>query len=526
VAAWIGLAVALGVLVLHAWHFDFINDDAFISFRYADNLVRHGELTFNVGERVEGYTNFLWTMVMAGVLWVGGDPVPWSKGLGVVLSCGTLGVLFAFGRWWNRSQGGESPVHGAWWSALAPLLLAGNSAFACWSEGGLETALYTFLLTLGWTRYLFEVTTKARVPWSGVAVALAAMTRPEALMVLGVMGLHQLGVQAWVDRRWLPRRETWIWLGGFLVVFLPYLVWRYGYYGYPLPNTFYAKAGEPLWEAGWRYTSQFVTDFHVWVLVPLVLLPWRRVRHEVSLLALAAMIVLPYAVYITRVGGDFMALYRFYVPLLPMLAFVAQEGLANVWGAIAEAIAARSEGRVPPGARVRAVVLGLALLALVGQQNRTLTGEALEVGSKDGIDSIGWLKLFVGQTTAIGVYLRGAWPPETSIATTAAGVIPYYSQMRTLDLLALNDVYTAHNVPAHGKRPGHGKAAPEPYVLQWGPDILIWHPRMSRETPRSSPTEQQYWRARGYKFGHAQVPGLDPPHWSFFEKIADAPPAP
>src|SRR5690606_11734606 len=80
-----GLAVALGVLIAHAVHFDFINDDAFISFRYADNLVRHGELTFNPGERVEGYTNFLWTMVMAGVLALGGDPVPWSKGLGVAL---------------------------------------------------------------------------------------------------------------------------------------------------------------------------------------------------------------------------------------------------------------------------------------------------------------------------------------------------------------------------------------------------------------------------------------------------------
>ena len=59
------LLAAAGLLVGHALVFDFVNDDAFISFRYADNLVRHGALVFNPGERVEGYTNFLWVLLGA-----------------------------------------------------------------------------------------------------------------------------------------------------------------------------------------------------------------------------------------------------------------------------------------------------------------------------------------------------------------------------------------------------------------------------------------------------------------------------
>ena len=57
--------VAAAVLLPHAHLFDFVTDDAFISFRYARNLALHGQLVFNLGERVEGYTNFLWTVILA-----------------------------------------------------------------------------------------------------------------------------------------------------------------------------------------------------------------------------------------------------------------------------------------------------------------------------------------------------------------------------------------------------------------------------------------------------------------------------
>ena len=91
-----GLLGVCALLVVHAAVFNFVCDDAFISFRYADNLVRHGELVFNPGDPVEGYTNFLWTVLMAGVLALGLDPVLWSRVGGVVCAVSTLIVLARF----------------------------------------------------------------------------------------------------------------------------------------------------------------------------------------------------------------------------------------------------------------------------------------------------------------------------------------------------------------------------------------------------------------------------------------------
>ena len=65
------LLVAAAALIAHSLVFNFVTDDAFISFVYSRNLVEHGQLVFNLGERVEGYTNFLWTLWMAALLKLG-----------------------------------------------------------------------------------------------------------------------------------------------------------------------------------------------------------------------------------------------------------------------------------------------------------------------------------------------------------------------------------------------------------------------------------------------------------------------
>src|SRR5947207_91368 len=88
------LLFIIGALVLFAWWNRFIQDDAFISFRYADNLARGFGLVWNPGERVEGYTNFLWTIGMGAVLVLHGDPVVWSMILGLAAFAGSLFLTF------------------------------------------------------------------------------------------------------------------------------------------------------------------------------------------------------------------------------------------------------------------------------------------------------------------------------------------------------------------------------------------------------------------------------------------------
>ena len=80
----------LVVLVWHSLRFDFVTDDAFISFVYAKNLVEHGALVFNLDERVEGYTNFLWTLILALGMRLGVAPELSSRGLGTLCAAVTL----------------------------------------------------------------------------------------------------------------------------------------------------------------------------------------------------------------------------------------------------------------------------------------------------------------------------------------------------------------------------------------------------------------------------------------------------
>ena len=128
-------AVAAPVVIAHILVFNFVTDDAYITFVYARNLARHGQLVFNLGERVEGYTNFLWAVLLAGFMKIGLSPELVSRVLGAVFALGTLVVVVRIA----RRIGGDSP-----WNLIAPVLLAGCGAFACWSSGGLETAMFGF----------------------------------------------------------------------------------------------------------------------------------------------------------------------------------------------------------------------------------------------------------------------------------------------------------------------------------------------------------------------------------------------
>ena len=64
--SWSVLAAALVPLLLLTWRFDWLCDDAYITFVYARNLAEGHGLVYNPGEWVEGYSEFLWALVLAG----------------------------------------------------------------------------------------------------------------------------------------------------------------------------------------------------------------------------------------------------------------------------------------------------------------------------------------------------------------------------------------------------------------------------------------------------------------------------
>ncbi len=212
-------------------------DDAFISFRYAANLLEGQGLVFNPGERVEGYTNLSWTLLMAGLMALGVDPVLGSAALGLLCFSAVLPLTAAL------TQRAAAPG-GALIAVAAAALVALDPWAVLESVEGLETALYTLLLTAAAWRILCENEVQDSIPTahlgSGLLLSAAALTRPEAPMIAGL--LH-LGLLAGAPNRGLQLRRS-LWAALPVLLTLGALTaWRLSYYGDPLPNTFYAKTG-------------------------------------------------------------------------------------------------------------------------------------------------------------------------------------------------------------------------------------------------------------------------------------------
>ena len=126
--------------------------------------------------------------------------------------------------------------------------------------------LYGFLLAMGLWRVLVEAEDAERYPISALLFCLVSMTRPEGMMGVFLAGVA-MSVFAVVDRRWL---RIPMWAGVFLIPFGLYQWWRYEYFGWAYPNTYYAKLGlgnrfKPFgWNVrGWKYILKYLTEHDV-----------------------------------------------------------------------------------------------------------------------------------------------------------------------------------------------------------------------------------------------------------------------
>ncbi len=331
------LVLAMGLLVAHSLLFNFVTDDAFISFVYARNLARHGQLVFNLGERVEGYTNFLFTVLLALGITAGAPPEILSRVIGTL--AGGLGLLAA--AWLHRQVRADAPRAVSAWDALPALLLAGIPGYACWSSGGLETQLFTLLCTLGAAFYI--VAEPSEPPAAGrrdplliaaLLLGLSALTRPEGYLFFACCGLHRLFFAA-RSGRYLPQRRELLALAVFLLLTVPHLIFRRAYYGYFVPNTFYVKSsgGAGAWLQGGYYLFAFCRDLKLFVL-PLVYVaglfrPTTAAagRRYLQAGAVTYLISAPFLLYVASVGGDFMGLYRFMMPIVPLNVVCGALGL-------------------------------------------------------------------------------------------------------------------------------------------------------------------------------------------------------
>ena len=305
-------------------------DDAFISFRYARNLALGRGLVYNVGDRVEGYTNFLWTVLIAGIYRLTPLDAPViALALSLAAFVATLVVAYRLGVLLTEQGKGTARV------PVAVLLLVANSAFTEFATTGMETMAASLLVTLG--AYNLVRRDDARgAGQAGAFFAAATLTRPDHALFYAAAGIA-LGASVAAPSVAAARQgvgAVWRVAGSRMAAFVApvaglaaYLAWKVAYYGSIVPNTFYAKSVQhAYWRQGAAYAALFYLGNHFWVPTLLFLLwlgmPAAEPRARVFRRFAAASFVL-WNLYVLWVGGDFMD-GRFYVSLLPLVLLGAE----------------------------------------------------------------------------------------------------------------------------------------------------------------------------------------------------------
>lgn len=451
----IPVAGAIAVLTWLAALRRFVLDDAFISFRYADHLARGLGLVWNPGEAVEGYTNFLWTVWMALPHGLGADPVVFAWTSGLVLFTLGLGVTYLMA----RRLLGELAA----WAVL--LLVGTHPTFSAYATGGLETQLQAVLfVTAVWLALVLGEEggwRPAPAALLSLLFAAALLTRLDSGVMVAIVGgatVVELG-RSPLPARARARVAAALTVPALLVVGV-WLLWKLHMYGAILPNTFHVKTdGGGALAQGLGYVRHFSFSYLYVLFAALAGIFARRLLRAADrrLVAPAALAV-AWTGYLAWIGGDFME-FRMFVPIVPILMTL----MVFVVFAVT---------------RSRAVRVALLLLLAAGSVRH-----ALYFTRVDGIDEIRSLAEMIESPArdwdGVGRRLGELFDrPDCAvvIATTAAGAIPYYSRLETVDMLGLNDRYVARHGRQLGDRVGHTRMAPLDYLLERRVDLIAGHP--------------------------------------------------
>lgn len=448
VAVWLPLLVCGALLVARAWHYlFFIEDDAFISLRYSQHLLEGRGLTWNDGEYVEGYSNLLWVL---------GTSLLGLFGMDLLVALRALGLAGAL-----AAVGAVAWAHRAARPAVMLPALAGGFVLATiehvplWAVGGLEPCMLAgFLAWALVTSYPLLVPgriSRRAVVVPGVLFGLVCLTRADGPLFAGAACLGLL----------LVRRPSWanLRLAMDLVAIpvictLGQVVFRILYYGDPLPNTAHAKLGfslQRVWDGVVHLGPAFLYAAPVVIAAGWAALLGRRdpeTSRRVRFLLVALVLWTAYAV---SIGGDTFRGRRHFVPDAVILALIVAQGAqaAMLLGARARRIA-----------WISFAVLGAALTVLQARDARLPK------------EKWAWAR----DSESLGLFLRTAFgAKDPLLAVEPAGGMPYYSEMRALDMLGLNDAVLTRLKPETfgtgrvGHELGDGR-----YTLSRRPDILMF----------------------------------------------------
>ncbi len=402
-------------------------DDAMISMRYAWNLAHGQGLVWNAGQRVEGYTNLLMTLVMALAALL------FNKSL-AVLAIQLLGIpVVVLTAWLARDIARDLRPIGDH-NAVLGILVTGAVLFyyplSYWTLMGMETGLLTLFLVAGVRFALRWLKTDRFLDLLGVSITsgLAYITRNDAILLAAVTFAF-LAWEVTFGRRQAPRLKLVIYAGLITALFpLAQTVFRLAYYGQLLPNTYFLKlTGIPLLirlVGGARFVLGFLQQSWALLLLAFVglLLNFRSTRLYLAGLMLVA---IAYQIY---AGGDPWPSWRLLSPAMPALVILAGDGAFSVFQRIGSAV---SSSYVISANACVVVLLSLAIA------DQPFFGDmSVNAPTSAAIANR------VNTNSALAI--NALTSPNATIGVIWAGTLPYYADRPAVDFLGKSDPHIAH----------------------------------------------------------------------------------
>lgn len=447
-------AVSLAFVGVYAYYFlPFFTDDSFISLRYAQRFIEGKGLTWNDNEWTEGYSNFLWVLLISLFGYFHSDLVLTARLLGIIFT-GTaiLAIIYTY----------RPSICGSYLPCfIASIAYAATLSIPIYAIAGLETPLEAALLSwsiaafIGFFRY--DSVTPFNILFPSFLIALLCLTRPDG--ILFAFGFA-VTIIFYSDIFFSKNQKNVSVLLSFLslpiLFYLSHLAFRLWYYGEWFPNTAFVKSPSSLktLHSGLGYFAKGFF-YNLFLLIPTLYFGWRLSREPKERFSVNFLIflLLLWTFYIIIVGGDIFPAFRFFIPLVLLSCFILGQGIHFI-----------TKNNSVGTKKIFLIFIICLVCSFFIQINSPHTKVIYT-------QSIEW----IGNGKVIGKFLRKAFGDHALIAVDAAGALPYYSKLPAIDMLGLNDYHIAHTPPPkntgkHWLAHDHGDGR---YVLSQRPDVII-----------------------------------------------------
>lgn len=386
-------------------------DDAWIHQTYARNLAVYGEWSFIPGLPSGGSTAPLWSALIAPAYLVGQNGFVWTMLLGGVGLLGTGWFGDKLFEKISRTSSGLMP-----WAGLF-LVFEWHLVWA--AASGMETILYAALIL-----FVFWQLAKTDEGWlgKGLLVGLIVWVRPDGLTLLGPI----VYVAFFTQKEYLKKlRAIGVVLCGFLLIFLPYLVFNYYLAGSWWPNTFFAKQAE----YAIRLEAPLLSRLLLLAKLPLIgagvlLFPgflweiWRSIVNRRWVIQAAGLWWLGYTViYAMRLPVDYQH-GRYLIPAMPVYFLLGLLGTTEIWR---EHLQRKRALILLRKVWVVTTTLVLAAFLILG----ALQAYALDVA------------IINTEMVAAAQWIAENTPPDALIAAHDIGALGFYGERPVLDMAGL-----------------------------------------------------------------------------------------